>query len=208
MDYFTSDLHLQHKEILNFERFNFKTIEEHDKYLFNLLKDKIKPTDTLYVLGDVGRGIEIINEICGRKVLIMGNHDTLPKHVYTSVFDEVYKYPIYYKNNILLSHYPVPVTQNVLNVHGHLHSSVLDLPNYKNANIAINDYQILTARQLEVLSMRLPPINNDFLKEWYAEYYKFIPKYRNSNDVLVDENNRIKIKETLEMWAKGQFSVE
>ena len=207
MDYFISDLHLGHQRVLEFERSEFKTINEHDNFIINILK-KLKETDTLYILGDVGFNINLLKEIKAKKILVKGNHDKFGINKYNEVFDQIYNYPIYYRNNILLSHYPVPVTQNVLNVHGHLHSSVLDLPNYKNANIAINDYQILTARQLEILSMRLPPINNDFLKEWYAEYYKFIPKYRNSNDVIVDENNRIKLKETLEMWAKGQFSVE
>ena len=54
MDKFISDPHLSHENIIKFERTQFKTIDQHDVYIKNLITENTQPTDTLYVLGDVG----------------------------------------------------------------------------------------------------------------------------------------------------------
>lgn len=145
MDYFISDLHLGHQRVLEFERSEFKTINEHDNFIINILK-KLKETDTLYILGDVGFNINLLKEIKAKKILVKGNHDKFGINKYNEVFDQIYNYPIYYRNNILLSHYPHPVENHILNVHGHLHASKLNLNNYINANIVVRNYSLLTEK--------------------------------------------------------------
>ena len=64
MRYFFSDLHMGHKDVINFERHQFKTIEEHDNYIgtiINQLANKIAKTkiktmrqDEVWILGDYG----------------------------------------------------------------------------------------------------------------------------------------------------------
>lgn len=39
MRYFISDLHMGHENVINFERHQFKTIEEHDNYIAIVIKN-------------------------------------------------------------------------------------------------------------------------------------------------------------------------
>lgn len=201
MDYFISDLHLGHQRVLEFERSEFKTINEHDNFIINILK-KLKETDTLYILGDVGFNINLLKEIKAKKILIKGNHDKFGINKYNEVFDKIYNYPIYYRNNILLSHYPHPVENHILNVHGHLHASKLNLNNYINANIVVRNYSLLTEKDLIKLASKLPQAKRKYLDEWYANFYQFDPKRKDMNLVVVDENNNIKLEETKKLLNK------
>lgn len=111
--FFVSDLHISHKNIVkscsdwkdkNSCR-DFASIEEHDDYLIEQLNKRIKSSDTLYHLGDVGLGfawkdkiIEIRNKIkCETIHLILGNHD----HQIENAQRVVKQYEEYHRNNIV-----------------------------------------------------------------------------------------------------------
>lgn len=86
-DYFTSDTHLGHINILKHDCRPFANIHEHDVALINNIKEKVPPTGRIFHLGDfyVGRGSKshirykiknILEQLSPRKViLIFGNHD-------------------------------------------------------------------------------------------------------------------------------------
>lgn len=183
MDYFISDTHFLHNNILNFENRPFDNIEDHDETIMRLL-EQLNETDTLYHLGDfavpsfynsyVTPLFTRWNKLKCKKILIKGNHDKRSNAYYKKYFDEVYDKNYYYSRRIVLSHYPVPVTDGVLNVHGHLHGSVIDKPNYINANIHIQKYKLLTIDDLNKKVDSLPVDNRRFLHEWFAPLQKFI----------------------------------
>ena len=52
MTYFTSDLHFGHENILRFDKRPFSSIKEHDEELIKRWNAKVKPGDTVYILGD------------------------------------------------------------------------------------------------------------------------------------------------------------
>lgn len=195
--YFISDPHFGHKNILRFERTQFTSVEEHDDFIIAQVNAKVKPQDTLYILGDTGE-LEKVRLLNGRKILIMGNHDTKTKAQYLGYFAEVYDTPVYFSKTILLSHIPQPVTKNVLNVHGHLHGSYIDKPNYVNLSIDLIKYTPVSADQLYLLASRLPKETIRFLDEWYADLYKF-PRWEERLDVVTDEQGRILLKESRDM---------
>lgn len=195
--FFISDLHFGHKNLLKFERTEFATIEEHDAFLIEQINKIVKLTDTLYILGDIGNP-EKIRQLNGRKILIMGNHDNRSKQEYLSYFSEVYDTPIYYNKRILLSHYPVPVTGEILNIHGHLHGSYLDSRNYKNVSAALVRYIPISADWAGNKVAELPKDNTDFLKEWYADLYVF-ERHEERTDVVTDHTGRVLVKESLKM---------
>lgn len=176
MDLFLADPHLSHKNIIEFERTQFKTIEAHDDFIKNLITSSVKPHDTLYVLGDVGDltadNIQFWQELPCKTILIRGNHDT-QKSKLTQAFDVVSDVPIFYKKRVLLSHEPLPVTNETINIHGHLHGARLNKSNYINLSIHVNKYKLLTEKDIERLVAVRPKIAQNFMYEWYAKDYIF-----------------------------------
>ena len=183
-NYYTSDTHFSHHRILQFERSSkFQTIYEHDGFLtkkFTEWAERWPAGSTLYFLGDFGNPeylwvLDLIRQYNKYVVFIRGNHDSktiidiLPKYV-----DEFYEYPIYLSNRLVLSHFPTRGWNSTLNVCGHLHGAVLNSPNYINANIAINNYQPVTEKQVQQQLGRLPGFQSKFLYEEWADMYKFI----------------------------------
>lgn len=204
----TSDWHFGHANdvstegILAFERGNrFNTIQEHDKYITECIEKwlhKLTPEDTFYFLGDFGRpDSKILSELIRifvaakcHKIAIRGNHDhETETEIMKTLFDEVYDYPIYISDRIILSHRPhVEMDQSVLNVSGHLHCSTLNLPNYMCASIHVNGYKPITSQQTQGKLGSLPKRDIRFLWEWFAPYYKFTQK---KEDVVYDKNGNI-----------------
>jgi calcineurin-like phosphoesterase family protein len=85
--FFTSDLHFGHKNVIEFCNRPFKDVEEMDAELIRRWNVVVKENDEIFILGDMFfcgkiRAKEILNQLNGKKNLIMGNHDwgKLKKH--------------------------------------------------------------------------------------------------------------------------------
>lgn len=157
--YFMSDPHLGHQGIIKFKRADgsplrsFATIEEHDEEIIENCNKIVKPSDRLYITGDVvmnRRCLPILSRLNGRKKLIKGNHDIFKLKDYTPFFEDVCAYRIYPKQGIIVSHIPIYAGQLQQrfkwNVHGHLHSNVVtyverevvtDIPDPRYINICL-----------------------------------------------------------------------
>ena len=177
-----SDTHFGHKRVLDFERFDFKTIEEHDEFIIKKWNSVVTKKDKVYHLGDVffGKGDfqSIIHRLNGYKILVRGNHDQKGEEYFKRIgFDEVYSVPIYLQNNIVLSHEPLKEALDnpyLINIHGHLHGSTLKLDNYFCVSMDQINYTPMNLKNIikhanKVLKSR----KEKFLKEWYAKYYNF-----------------------------------
>ena len=178
----TADLHLMHKKIISICRKQFKTIEEHDEYIIERFNSVVEKDDLVYFLGDVcfkpaDKAIKLLKRLNGRKVLIAGNHDRLTDNEYRAAgFIEVMHHPFYYNNNIILSHIPVYECLDlryVINVHGHLHGYVLNLPNFFNVNVELTDFLPVNIKVYEEKAREicLPYRWQPFGSEWYDKYY-------------------------------------
>lgn len=200
MKYFISDLHFGHANILRFERTEFATIEEHDQFIIDTINKKVKMTDTLYILGDIGN-VDKVRYLNGRKILLLGNHDTQSAGIYRSFFSEVYEHPFYFNKRILLSHHPHPVDAGVLNVHGHLHGSRLDSNNHMNLSAAMIGYKPVDENMLNGVAGSLEKDNHIFLEEWYANLYVF-DKPEERNDVVTDIRGRVLLAESRRVREK------
>ena len=80
MEWFTADLHLGHKRIVELCYRPFATVEEMDTVLIDNINGVVMPNDTLYILGDFvlssGRILEHFNAInCKHTFFLKGNHD-------------------------------------------------------------------------------------------------------------------------------------
>ena len=141
----------------------------------------VGPDDLVYVLGDVGftpvGGIAgCVEQLRGRKVLLIGNHDKLQDGVYRKMgFISVVRHPIYYASNIILSHVPIIECLNnpwAINVHGHLHGSNVNLPNYFNVNVEQRDFAPVNMNEFVAIADNMCRSSRyeKFTHEWYAAW--------------------------------------
>lgn len=151
--YYTSDLHLGHKNIIEYENRPFKTVEEMDEVLIDNWNSRITPEDDVYVLGDftfkgTTMAIKYLECLNGSIHLLKGNHDQFMNQdsfdmwlcdmhnrdlhsgrVYTHVRDEGYYAHINdNEREVILFHYPIMFwdgqdDRGSYHLYGHMHST-------------------------------------------------------------------------------------
>jgi calcineurin-like phosphoesterase family protein len=180
----TSDFHFNHNNILSYERSGFKDINDHNETIIRLYNETVGENDKCYILGDVGFGSidklrELIHRLNGHKILIFGNHDKFTVSAAISMgFDRAMQGPYFCpegKGHIVLSHFPVRDALDnpyEINVHGHLHSSKLNLPHYYNVNVALTDYKPVDIHTFvdELDRLGIKSRREDFHDEWYKDH--------------------------------------
>lgn len=135
---FTSDLHLGHKNILNFceHRLGWlnlipedptELLIAHSEALRDRWNSVVHERDIVWVLGDIAFNspywLEIFSQLKGTKYLVRGNHDKFNTSVYLKYFKEVFG--LHKKYGAWLSHAPIHETElrGSVNLHGHCHST-------------------------------------------------------------------------------------
>ena len=122
MIYYISDIHFNDQKIFDKCKRPFKSLDEMKETIIKKWNNKVKDTDIVYVLGDIGKDddpatIDIFKKLKGHKHLIVGNHDQfLNKAEFDrSLFDSIKDIDIVHEslegNNygIVLCHYPIQV---------------------------------------------------------------------------------------------------
>lgn len=136
MNYYIADLHLGHKNVLNFDHRPFCDIQEMEDVIVMNWNDAVKKNDTVHILGDFcwGKSDEwrrILRRLNGLKVLIEGNHDlgTYPAEL-KSMFADIKPYKEISDNGrkVILSHYPILFYKHSNNPNyymlcGHVHTT-------------------------------------------------------------------------------------
>lgn len=145
-----SDPHFGHANIIKYESRPFQNVHDMDYQLIKRWNQEVSKDDTVFVLGDVSfynkeETAHIINQLNGRKFLILGNHDRgrSVKWWKEVGFDEVSKYPIIYGGFFIMSHEPVYLNEHMLyvNIHGHTHSQSYESKQYVNVSVEKIDYR-------------------------------------------------------------------
>ena len=142
-----SDMHFGHKNILKYENRPFKDLHEMEREIRNNWNNTVAKNDMVFVLGDISfdnveQTAKIIQSLYGRKILIIGNHDTRSVKQYLDMgFESVYKWPIIVDEFFILSHAPVYLNDAMpyANIHGHLHGKNIS-GNYFNVSVENIDY--------------------------------------------------------------------
>lgn len=195
--YFASDFHMGHKGIIKFERGNFSSVQEHDKFLIDMVENWAHSWgkgSTLYYLGDFGDMsylwmFDVLRQYGHEVVFLAGNHDkNSDANIIKAHVDEYHAHPVYLTDKLVISHEPVNVWESQVNVHGHLHSAVLNSENHINASIHVAKYQPVSEKNLQTAFSNLPKHCTRFLYEPWAEQYKFTQE---KEDIIYDKNGRI-----------------
>lgn len=145
-----SDTHLFHEKLIQFQRHEYKTIQDMNSHIIDMWKATVLPEDTVYHLGDFAFGTDfeaienIVKELPGKVTLLLGNHDT-PKKValYTKYWKVASAISL---DGFVLSHMPIhpmlleentPRSNGMSdrhNIHGHTHRGTVPDPRYFNMN--------------------------------------------------------------------------
>lgn len=136
MLYFTSDLHLHHRQILKFANRPFSSVDDMNQSLIQKWNACVTPEDTVYILGDVtlkgsGLAMECLRQLRGKKYLVKGNHDSFVEQegFDHSIFQDIVPYMELRTNHQLyvLCHYPMEewngYYEDAIHLHGHIHGT-------------------------------------------------------------------------------------
>lgn len=135
MNYYISDLHFGHANVLMYDNRPFSNCEEMETALINNWNSVVKDSDTVYILGDVCFSkssqdwVRILSLLKGQKYLIKGNHDNhMPKEA-ERLFIGISNYKEIKDcgNSVILCHYPITCFNRhhygSIMLYGHVHNS-------------------------------------------------------------------------------------
>ena len=133
-NFYVSDLHFGHANIMNHSKRNFKNVDEMDQIFIDNWNSVITDKDDVWILGDFSlkshkNAIEYLRALKGKKHLIRGNHDRdWIKKVDLSKFfvsNENLSFISDGKHRITVCHYPMMswphMSTNGYMVFGHIH---------------------------------------------------------------------------------------
>lgn len=167
MKYYTSDLHFDHSNILNYENRPWDNIDDMNDGLICRINSKIGVDDELYILGDFTlrssrkRVEELRNEIiCNHVHLIIGNHDYFAKNGWAKeLFESITPYKEIYDEGqkLVLCHYPILYWNGMddggsIHLYGHMHSREGMQHPHKNAynvGVDVNNWYPVTFKEIK-----------------------------------------------------------
>lgn len=122
--FFSSDQHFWHNKVISLCNRPFSNIEEMNSHLINNWNRVVQPEDTIYILGDMffcntKKAEEILAQLNGKKILIVGNHDKFSLTKLKKMFHEVhYRLELEIAGEkVQLSHYPYAPTKKEKFIH-------------------------------------------------------------------------------------------
>lgn len=114
LEFFTSDWHIGHANSIVFDQRPFKDLDHMHRTLINNYNSTVPKNGKCFFLGDVGLSNSetlknVISELNGTKILILGNHDKGSNSMYNVGFDVVLnKATIYIAGQeVTMSHCPL-----------------------------------------------------------------------------------------------------
>lgn len=141
--YAIADTHFGHENVIKYGNRPFQDALEMDEQLIASWNSVVDEDDLVYVLGDftLSRRIDVIanlvNRLKGRKVLIMGNHDTRkPKDYVECGFEVATRKPMMVEPGVILMHEPFSdpsfIVPNYIYFFGHVHNKKTLMDDYPN----------------------------------------------------------------------------
>ncbi|MBR6516784.1 MAG: metallophosphoesterase [Bacilli bacterium] len=135
MNFYISDCHFGHKNVLIFDGRPWETVQEMNDAMVEKWNKKVSAKDTVYILGDFIWNtnkdyFNLIKSLNGRKVLVRGNHDRVHSPEFKELFDEITWYKTIKDNGytVAMSHFFMPLYSGHLYdkhilLYGHSHNT-------------------------------------------------------------------------------------
>ncbi|MBS5216474.1 MAG: metallophosphoesterase family protein [Clostridiales bacterium] len=168
MNYYISDMHFGHRNVLKYDKRPFSSVEEMDEILISNWNRKVKDHDDIWILGDFCYHSEkdpafYLKQLKGKKHLIVGNHDrvTLSSDSAIRYFKSIERMQHIKdgKENIIMCHFPIAdwnaKKRGCYHIYGHIHNARDDIYEFMrkqeralNAGCMINNYEPATLEEL------------------------------------------------------------
>lgn len=168
MIWFTSDAHLDHKNIIKYCNRPFKDVEEMNSTLIKNYNDLVKDEDTVFILGDLAMGkmglSYWLDTLKGHKYYIFGSHEkginniAIPKtRVTKQHIDGIIFFMVHNPNDSILGKEARGLTYEWM-VHGHVHNS--DLVKYPffnekegriNVSVDVTDFKPVSLDNIKIM---------------------------------------------------------
>ena len=165
MDFYISDLHFGHANIIGLCKRPFKDIAEMNETLVANWNAAVGARDTVYVVGDLFYRSEsdpedILRRLKGKKYLILGNHDKdWTKLVDLSKYFEDVRDILTVncgRGNATLCHFPMLFFEGKYHIYGHVHAredfphkaTLRSMANAFNAGADVNGFRPVTFDEL------------------------------------------------------------
>lgn len=150
--FFTSDLHLDHKRVIEYSKRPFGTVEEMNEHLISNWNSVVGRGDRVYVLGDFSlgkpdRALWFGRRLMGQKFLVAGNHDEGSRAHYESadspfIWVKDVAYLTVEAQKIMLCHYAMLTWRSSHHgswmLHGHSHGSLPDDPGARRLDVGVD----------------------------------------------------------------------
>lgn len=138
-----ADLHFGDEALCTRRSRPFASAAAMDAEIVRRWNSTIRDDDVVYILGDIGRrsNLGTARQLRGRKHLIAGNGDDLAAVCRSGIFASVSV--ARWLPGLLLTHIPVHPDQlraRTINVHGHLHSAMINDPRYVCVSVEQTNY--------------------------------------------------------------------
>lgn len=147
-----SDIHFGHRNIIKYANRPFPNIDLMKQCLVGNYINVVQPEDIVFWLGDITFGDvlginQLLSQLPGKKIHIIGNHDMDSKGKLNNLkFDEQYScfvidvVDVDIEYQLLLTHYPLDmIPVGCVSVHGHIHQHEL-LPHNINVSVERTNY--------------------------------------------------------------------
>lgn len=160
--FFSSDWHLNHKNIIKYCNRPFSNIEEMRKKIIENHNSLVSNDDMVYHLGDfifapksgiVDKIYSTLSKLNGRHILILGNHDdSSPKTYLKGGFESVHTSLILPNDNrFILNHDPAvsELNKEVTWIVGHVHTLFITQRNCINVGIDVWNYYPVSFKKIK-----------------------------------------------------------
>ena len=184
MNYYISDTHFGHENLVKYSRQLFGSAAEMEAVIVKKWRDRVTEEDMVYIIGDLffrhKDPESVLSLLPGRKILIEGNHDrTWIRKIDAEKYFEHIELMAEIKDNgrrVILCHYPMMTWfeygKGTYHIYGHIHDKVdvpywpllLKMENALNAGVEINQYCPVTLDEL-IENNRVFRMNSESLKK-------------------------------------------
>lgn len=170
---YTADPHFGHANIVRMCNRPFDCVEEMDEYMIAAWNRKVKPNDTVYIVGDFAHrnanpAHQYLERLNGKKILVLGNHDKpiLENKRAVACFESILPITHIFDescggHHISICHYPLltwPGKKGSYMIYGHVHNQTDNQELWWqflkqndrafNAGADINNYEPVTLEEL------------------------------------------------------------
>lgn len=180
MNWYTSDLHLSHINVISYCDRPYKNVHEMNQQLIKNWNSVVQEDDTVYVLGDVSmlgksqmeKLKSFIKQLKGNKILIMGNHDEMNPAQYVKIGFNQVVYPFLETRSGWYAYHDPALATAIRNAElhlvGHVHQLFKLIPEKHMINVGVDvwDYYPVSEVTLETIlkNWKFKEANNEIGK--------------------------------------------